>query len=119
MEIKLVGVARASLEELLVDCQDFLRVRSFRQRPKDSKEALYARALGPWTNETLASYALFDGTRPAETVANIARCLIHQANYLLDQQLRALEKTFIEEGGLRKRMTRARLAHCDGKWRPS
>jgi four helix bundle suffix protein len=42
-------------------------------------------------------------------VANIAICLIHQANYLLDQQLKGLEKAFIKDGGLRERMTRARL----------
>ena len=48
-------------------------------------------------------------TRPAEIVANILICLIHQANYLLDQQLRRLEQDFLKEGGLRERMTRARL----------
>jgi four helix bundle suffix protein len=47
-------------------------------------------------------------------VANIAVCLIHQANYLLDQQIRRLEKDFVEEGGLRERMTRARLAKRNG-----
>jgi four helix bundle suffix protein len=44
-----------------------------------------------------------------EVVANIAICLIHQANYLLDQQIRKLEEDFVREGGLRERMTRARL----------
>jgi four helix bundle suffix protein len=43
-------------------------------------------------------------------VANILICLIHQTNYLLDQQLRQLEKAFLAEGGLRERMTRARLS---------
>jgi four helix bundle suffix protein len=43
-------------------------------------------------------------------VANILICLIHQTNYLLDQQLRQLEKAFLSEGGLRERMTRARLS---------
>jgi four helix bundle suffix protein len=42
-------------------------------------------------------------------VANILICLIHQANYLLDQQLRRQERDFLEQGGLRERMTRARL----------
>ncbi len=49
-------------------------------------------------------------TRPAQVVANILICLIHQTNYLLDQQLRQLEKTSLSEGGLRERMTRARLS---------
>jgi four helix bundle suffix protein len=48
-------------------------------------------------------------TRPPEVIANIAICLIHQTNYLIDQQLRRLEQDFLKEGGLRERMTRARL----------
>ena len=54
-------------------------------------------------------YGPFFETRPPEIVANILICLIHQTNYLLDRQLRALEKAFLAEGGLRERMTRARL----------
>ncbi|HEX7722907.1 MAG TPA: four helix bundle suffix domain-containing protein [Pyrinomonadaceae bacterium] len=41
--------------------------------------------------------------------ANIIICLIHQTNYLLDQQIRQLEKAFVTEGGLSERMTKARL----------
>ena len=52
---------------------------------------------------------LFRSTRPPETIANIALCLLHQTNYLLDQQLKTLEKEFVEQGGLRERMTRVRL----------
>ena len=48
-------------------------------------------------------------TRPAEIVANILVCLIHQANYLLGQQIWQLEQAFLDEGGLRERMTRARI----------
>jgi four helix bundle suffix protein len=48
-------------------------------------------------------------TRPPEVLANIAICLIHQANYLLDRQIKRLEKDFLEKGGLRENMTRARL----------
>lgn len=47
--------------------------------------------------------------RPAEVRANIIICLIHQTNYLLDQQIRKLEQDFLKEGGLRERMTRARI----------
>jgi len=77
-EIKLTNVARASLEELLEDYRDYLRVRGH--------------ALWP------------------ETVANILIRIIHQTNYLLDRQIRQLEKAFLEEGGLPERMTRARVA---------
>ena len=111
MEIKLTNVARASLEELLVDYQDFLRVRDLKLWPKDSKEAQYVRRLGNKSHVTYETYREFCETRPAEVVANIALCLIHQTNYLLDQQLRRLERDFVKEGGLRERMTRARLQY--------
>ena len=55
------------------------------------------------------AYRPYLETRPPEIVANIVICLIHQTNYLLDQLIRQLEKAFLEEGGLRERMTRARL----------
>jgi four helix bundle suffix protein len=109
MEIKLTNVARASLEELLEDYRDFLKVRDLPVWDKDSKEALYVRKLSKSPDNSYESYRSFVDTRPAEVVANIAICLIHQANYLLDQQLKRLEKDFLEEGGLRERMTRARL----------
>jgi four helix bundle suffix protein len=109
MEIKLINVARASLEELLVDYGDFLRVRDLHHWDKDSKEALFVRKLGHGSHVTYETYREFCETRPAEVVANIALCLIHQANYLLDHQVRRLEQDFIKEGGIRERMTRARL----------
>jgi four helix bundle suffix protein len=110
MEIKLINVARSSLEELLEDYRDFLRVRGVPLWKKDSKEALFVRKLGAVPNTTYESYKTYIETRPAETVANILICLIHQTNYLLDRQIRRLEQDFLEEGGLRERMTRARLA---------
>ena len=110
-EIKLTNVGRASLEELLDDYRDYLRVREHREWDKDSKEALYVRQLGRKTPQTYELYREFVETRPPEVIANIAICLIHQANYLIDQQLRRLEKDFLEQGGLRERMTRARPAY--------
>jgi four helix bundle suffix protein len=67
--------------------------------------------LGRQTPQTYEDYREFVDTRPAEVVANIALCLIHQTNYLLDQQLRRLEEDFVKAGGLRERMTRVRLQH--------
>jgi four helix bundle suffix protein len=110
-EIKLTNVARASLEELLDDYKDYLRARDLKIWDKDSKEAQYVRKLGRKTPQTYEDYREFVETRPPEVVANIALCLIHQTNYLIDQQLRRLEKDFLEQGGLRERMTRARLAY--------
>lgn len=108
-EIKLTNVARASLEELLDDYLDFLRVRELQLWAKDSKEALFVRKLGRKTPQTYENYREFVETRPPEVIANIAICLIHQTNYLIDQQLRRLEQDFLKDGGLRERMTRARL----------
>jgi four helix bundle suffix protein len=116
-EIKLMNVARASLEELLLDYQDFLRVRDFPQWEKNSKEALYARKLGSASAEPYETYRPFFADRPPAVLANIAICLTHQTNYLLDQLVRRLEKDFVEKGGLRERMTRARLNHRNRRLR--
>jgi four helix bundle suffix protein len=105
-EIKLINVARASLEELLEDYRDYLRVRDFRLGEKDSREAMFVRKLGGNKNVTYKPYV---ESRPPEVVANILICLIHQTNYLLDQLLRQLEQAFLKEGGLRERMTGARI----------
>ncbi|MBI2060090.1 MAG: four helix bundle protein [Nitrospirae bacterium] len=110
-EIKLTNVARASLEELLDDYKDYLRARDLKIWDKDSKEAQYVRSLGRKTPQTYEDYREFVESRPPEVIANIALCLIHQTNYLIDQQLRRLEKDFLEQGGLRERMTRARLRY--------
>ena len=109
-ELKLTGVARASLEELLGDYRDHLRQRGHKLWDKNSREALFVRKLGARNDESYEFYRSYIETRSAEVVANILICLIHQANYLLDQQLKQLEQEFLQAGGLRERMTRARLA---------
>lgn len=109
-EIKLTNVARASLEELLVDYEDFLRVRDLKLWEKDSVEAMYVRKLGRDPGESYESYRSFCDSRSADVVANIAVCLINQANYLLDRQISRLESDFVKNGGIRERMTAARLA---------
>jgi four helix bundle suffix protein len=108
-EIKLTNVARASQEELLEDYRDFLRVRDKPIWDKESREARYVRELSKTTPLTFDLFREFVETRPADVVANIAICLIHQTNYLLDRQLKALEQAFLKDGGLRERMTRTRL----------
>lgn len=110
-ELKLTNVARASLEELLIDYKDFLRVRDMPLWDKDSKEALYVRKLGRAENESFERYRAFFENRPPEVLANIAICLISQANYLLDQQIRRQEADFLKKGGLRENMMKARLEY--------
>ena len=75
---------------------------------KESKEAKYVRKLAYKKDESIETYRNFLETRPAEVAANIVICLIHQCNFLLNQQIRTLETNFIKEGGLRERMYRAR-----------
>ena len=111
MEIKLTNVARASLEELRVDYEDYLRVRDLTLWRKESAKAKFVRNLGRSQDESFETYREFCETRSAEVVANIALCLIHQAAYLLDHQLHRLEQDFLQKGGIRERMTRARLSY--------
>jgi len=119
-EIKLTNVGRASLEELLDDYKDYLRARDLKIWDKDSKEAQYVRKLGRKTPQSYEDYRSFVETRTPEVAANIAICLIHQTNYLIDRQLRRLEQDFLKEGGLRERMTRARLQYRGSQcsWKP-
>lgn len=116
-EIKLLNVARASIEELLEDYRDFIRVRNHLQWEKDSKEATYVRKLSIQKNCS-AKFKVFSETRAADVVANIAICLIHQANYLLDRQIKRLEQDFLKYGGLRERMSQARIQVRNQQNRP-
>src|SRR5262245_31572767 len=109
-EKKLLNVARSSLEELLEDYRDFLRKKKASPWLKNSHEALFVRNLGKKENTSYGIYETYIKTRSPEVVANILICLVHQANYLLDQLIRKLERDFLAEDGLRERMTRARLA---------
>ena len=84
----------------------YLRGREHHEWDKDSKEALYVRRLGRKIPQTYELYRAFVETRPPEVIANIAICLIHQANYLIEK-LRRLEKEFLEEAAYG--MPRARL----------
>jgi four helix bundle suffix protein len=107
-ELKLTNVARASLEELLADYEDFLRVRKAPKWDKDAPAAQFVRKLGARPDGTYDLFREFVESREGPVVANIALCLIHQANYLLDRQIRRLETDFLKEGGLRERMAAAR-----------
>lgn len=114
-EIKLTNVARASLEELLADYQDFLRVRKMPLWDKDHPKAQAVRKLGYGEDVSYVTYEPHVAHGTPEVAANTIICLIHQANYLLDQQIRQLEQAFLNEGGLRERMTRARLEQRNKK----
>jgi len=108
-EIKLTNVARASLEELLADYRDFLRTRNLEEWPKDHP---YAKRLRELNRQPDANFETFrKGIESADPAisANVIIGLIRVTCYLLDRQLKQLEKAFLTEGGLRERMTRVRL----------
>ena len=94
-EIKLVGVARASLEELLLDYEDYLREHRLEIWTKENPRVTEIRALSYTTNKSHKTYLSY--LSAAEAAANCLICLIHQTNYLLDQQLRSLEKELLEK----------------------
>ena len=107
-ELKLVGVARASLEELLLDYEDFLRHRGLELWGKGHPTAIIVRRLAYAKDRTYRTYKTYIEDASPEIAANTVLCLIHQTNYLLDQQLRYLEKLFLEEGGFTERLYRER-----------
>lgn len=106
-EIKLVNVAKASLQELLEDYIDYLRTRGHRQWEENSVEWQAMRKLGKEHNDA-AFFMKLCQTRPPETIANMAIILIYQADYLLFKQLERLEKDFIIQGGFSEKMNRIR-----------
>ncbi len=129
-ELRLVNVARASLEELLLDFEDYLRHHRWQQWTPNSAEASAVRSVPRQFRQAQSDrtdqsdqtdltdlgdqqrWALYscwlDHDDPAVR-ANAVICLIHQANFLLDQQIAALESQFVTEGGYSERLAAARL----------
>ena len=114
-ELKLIGVARASLEELLLDFQDYLRQQGLPLWAKDHAKAKEIRALCYSKDRSYSTYKTYFEASSPEIAANVAVCLIHQTNYLLDQQLRALEKEFLKEGGFTEKLYRVRSQARNGR----
>mgnify|MGYP006304570453 FL=1 len=112
-EIKLTNVARASLEELLADYRDFLRVRGLEEWPRDHPYTARLRQLNRTPDANYETFRKAVEHPDPAICANAIIGLIKLTNYLLDQQIRRLEKDFLEKGGLRERMTRARLTERD------
>ncbi|HVC82099.1 MAG TPA: four helix bundle suffix domain-containing protein [Chloroflexota bacterium] len=121
-ELRLVNVARASLDELLLDYEDFLRQRGLPRWAKDDPRAREVRDVGkkvrnrtdrsdrtdPTDQSDGADYAGWVNHADPAIAANAVICLIHQANYLLDRQIAGLERSFIQEGGYSENLAAAR-----------
>jgi four helix bundle suffix protein len=109
MEIKLTNLARASLEELKIDYQDFLRTNKLPIWDKEHKLTTRFREINKTPNATYETYQKAIEHEQPEICANSMICLINIVSYLLAQQIKSLEKAFMNEGGLKERMTKARI----------
>ena len=107
-EIKLTNVAKASLEELLDDYEDYLRVRGLQQwgqlHPRYDAMRQYARS-----KQIQKDYASQIQKMNDEEIANLSITLIHQASYMLQRLLETMQDRFVKEGGIKERMLHARL----------
>lgn len=110
--IKLLGVARGSLEELLNDFQDFLRQKGLKLWEKDFLEARKVRGFVYNRYNDYKNYKIY--MNDPEAAANVMICLINQTNALLDQKLKWLEEKFVNEGGFRENLFKKRLAKRQG-----
>ena len=107
IELKLVSIARASLEELLQDMEDFLRQRDLELWSKTNDQVKGIRELAYQQDRSYKTYASY--FKKQEDFANCIICVVHQTNYLLDKLLNSLEKEFLEKGGFSERMYRSRI----------
>ena len=113
-EIKLTNVAKASLEELLNDYEDYLRVRNLPQwdarHPRYEKMRQYARS-----RQIQQDYAANIQRMNDEELANLCITLIHQATYMLHKLLATMQTRFVTEGGIKERMYQTRLNYRNSK----
>lgn len=106
--IKLLGVSRGSLEELLNDYLDYLRQHNLPLCDKDDPRAKKVRALAYKNYKDYNDYKIYISSQ--EAAANCMVCLINQTNRLIDQKLRWLEEKFEKEGGYTENLFKKRLA---------
>lgn len=107
-ELKLFNVAKSSLQELLIDYEDYLRTRGLPRWEKESEQMRCAQQLGREHNDT-EFWMNIIRTRDAGTIANIAIVLIYKADYMLYKYLQATSERFVAQGGFREKLTHTRL----------
>jgi four helix bundle suffix protein len=108
MEIKLTNVARSSLEELKLDYEDYLRTHKYELWGKDHRLVARLRELNKIPNATYETFRKGIEHENPEICANVIIGLIKVVSHLLNNQIQSLEVAFIQQGGLRERMTKAR-----------
>ena len=112
-EIKLTNVAKASLEELLIDYEDFLRQHSLpiwdKSHPRTAKLRAFLQ-----TEEFMSAPMRFADKMNPEEFCNLCITLINQATYMLRRLLERQQEQFVKEGGIKEQMCRARREFRDG-----
>lgn len=120
-EIKLTNVAIASLEELLLDYEDYLRQHKLHQWDKTNPRALKLRSFLK-TDSFMTAPMFYIQKLNAEEYCNLCITLIHQTSYILGKLLIAQQEQFVEHGGIREQMHKARLDYrktSQGTWKCS
>lgn len=109
MEIKLTNVARASLEELKIDYQDFLRTNKLPIWDKEHRLVARLRELNKIPNANYETFRKAIENESPEICSNVMIGLISVVSYLLSKQIKSLEIAFMKDGGLKEKMTKARI----------
>ena len=107
-ELKLINVARASFQELLVDYEDYLRVRGMVQWPLEDPRNKRTREVSIEHNDSTFYRDAISKTSDG-TIANIAITLLHQEDYMLRKLIERLQDDFVKSGGIREKMFQARI----------
>ena len=113
-ELKLMGVARASMKEVLEDYIDYLRTRGLEQWAVNDPRTKQIQEYSKKHNRP-EDYTTDIDKRSPEALCNIAITLIHQFDNMMGKLLDRLQKDFVEQGGIRERMTAARLGYRNGQ----
>lgn len=114
-EIKLLGVAKASIEELLADYEDFLRNKGLPiwEKSDDKVKRLqhYAYRLSYLSNLSHLGNLKEKPKLPQKAVvaANLLLTLCHIETYLLSKQIQKAEKDFVSKGGFTEQLFKKRM----------
>jgi len=110
MEIKLLNVARGSLQELRLDYQDYLNTHHLPMWPADSERQQRLREFCHSHND-YSDYAPFVVKMSDEEMANLLLTLCHQTDKMMCSYIEKLEHRFVTEGGIKERMYAARTGY--------
>lgn len=110
MELKLLNVARSSIKELKEDYEDYITSRHL-QRWNPGHERYDGMLRFCRHNNRLEQYQTYFERWTDEEMANIALTLCHMVDRMMTTYQKQLEETFVKEGGIKERMTAARLGY--------